>query len=60
VSPRLWSISRAADLVLATLCALGFVVALVAGAGWASVVFLVAAAFWLAVGAWAGRRARRG
>ena len=48
------------DFAVAAACLLGFVVALVADLGPASILFLVAAAGWFAAGVAFRRRSRRG
>ena len=57
---RMFGLVAVYDFAVAAACLLGFVVALIAGLGVASVLFLVAAAGWFLAGVVFRRRSRRG
>lgn len=57
---RMFGLVAVYDFAVAAACLLGFVVALVAGLGAASVLFLLAAVGWFFAGVAFRRRARRG
>ena len=55
---RMYGLAAVYDYVIAAICAVAFVVALVVGVGAESVLFLLAALGWLAAGRWFARRSQ--